>query len=174
MRLFDKSTQTIKKKVLISGKNFFYGYCSCYTNIESSAVHVLSMLFFLFGKYTKVEFIDKNIFKVFFKQSYILFNIEKNSLKKMPSFELNIYMSNGKLYYENEGHDIFWSEIKKSSIYNDEYIYSNKRKKIENDLRNHGANFYDKVLKIFKNESYKLNTVKYAKWVHEVMEFIKQ
>ena len=175
MRNFDKSTLQINNIIKHTKKNYFYGYCFFNGKIENSVSHVLSLLIEILGNYTKIVSYQKNqIFKIYFKKSFILFIKNPSNKKKMQAFDLHINFNNGKLFYENEGQKISWSKLIKSNIYSNEYNYSKKHKKIDSLLTEHGRVFYENAIKKLKDDIYDNKNLLNALKVRKSLDYIKK
>ena len=167
-RISDVSILDIKKK--INKKKFkvpVEGVAIYNNGIYNNASHLLSVLFFWFGKPKKIKVIDyigkfkKNDYQIsfiiYFKNAKIIFLA--NSKKKYSNLELQLYFRNGKLNYLLEGRKVFWQKEKADKLFPGFITLDEKKEEIKNKLKIYQKNVYKNLVNFFFKKRYNLISI---------------
>ena len=63
---------------------------------------------------------------------------------------------NGRIYYGDRGAEIFLQNRKFDTIFNEDFLPSQQKKYIKNDINNYQKNVIDHIFRKFQNQKYNL------------------
>ena len=169
MRISDPGVQIVKKFIKKNFIHFSKGVAFYDGETLNQASHLVNLLQFWFGKVLKSYKIpsDKREYKKYginfvleFKNLKITF-IGLN-IKKFSYASIELISANGRIYYGDRGSEIFIQKRKFDNIFNEDFLPSNKKQYIKNDIHNYQKNVMEEIFKKFRKKKYNLCPAKDA------------
>ena len=167
---------------LINSSKFvkpFQGICYYSKGLFNTASHFINLFQFLFGEINGINILKKtdNIldpspnFELEFSDGNIIFLANQNKSVFLNNIE--IFMENVKLTFENGGRRIFWNEFIEDQKFPKYKIIDNQSLKINNDFNRIQYHFVEQINLEINNKFNTLCTGKQALETQKVLEEIK-
>lgn len=163
MRISDPGVQYLKKFIKKNFSKFTKGVAFYDGETLNQASHLVNLLQLWFGKVLKFYKIpsDKKVGKKYginfvleFKKLKITF-IGLN-IKNFSYASIELISQNGRIYYGDRGAEIFLQNRKFDTIFNEDFLPSQQKKYIKNDINNYQKNVIDHIFRKFQNQKYNL------------------